>query len=165
MTIYSPDALFSRFGTSLLFHILTCIQIIWVQSPGWNYPLEENMVTHFSILVWRIPWTEEPGSWGHTASEMTEVTGWARIIHTYRWENHFVPCLLPPGGQSRRGLSHTCPLPEGQNTDQLVTQPWGLGDALPWACLLGPASAGSMYHTAEVLLGCIQIFLCCLFLF
>ena len=24
-------------------------------------PLEEGMATHSSILVWRIPWTEEPG--------------------------------------------------------------------------------------------------------
>ena len=23
--------------------------------------LEEGMAKHFSILVWRIPWTEEPG--------------------------------------------------------------------------------------------------------
>ena len=29
--------------------------------PGWQEPLEEVMVTHSSILAWRIPWTEEPG--------------------------------------------------------------------------------------------------------
>ena len=28
---------------------------------GQEDPLEKEMVTHFSILVWRIPWTEEPG--------------------------------------------------------------------------------------------------------
>ena len=33
----------------------------WVQSPGWEHPLEEGMATHSSILAWRIPWTEEPG--------------------------------------------------------------------------------------------------------
>ena len=27
----------------------------------WEYPLEEGMATHSSILAWRIPWTEEPG--------------------------------------------------------------------------------------------------------
>ena len=32
-----------------------------VQSLGWQDPLEEGMATHSSILVWRIPWTEEPG--------------------------------------------------------------------------------------------------------
>ena len=31
-----------------------------VQSLGWENPLEEGMATHFSILAWRIPWTEEP---------------------------------------------------------------------------------------------------------
>ena len=33
----------------------------WVQSLGWEDPLEEGMATHSSILAWRIPWTEEPG--------------------------------------------------------------------------------------------------------
>ena len=32
-----------------------------VQSLGWEDPLEKEMATHSSILVWRIPWTEEPG--------------------------------------------------------------------------------------------------------
>ena len=27
----------------------------------WEDPLKEGMATHFSILAWRIPWTEEPG--------------------------------------------------------------------------------------------------------
>ena len=29
-----------------------------VQSLGWEDPLKEYMATHFSILSWRIPWTE-----------------------------------------------------------------------------------------------------------
>ena len=28
---------------------------------GWEDLLEEEMVTHSSILVWKIPWAEEPG--------------------------------------------------------------------------------------------------------
>ena len=32
-----------------------------LQSMGREDPLEEGMATHSSILVWRIPWTEEPG--------------------------------------------------------------------------------------------------------
>ena len=32
-----------------------------VQSLGQEDPLEESMATHFSILAWRIPWTEKPG--------------------------------------------------------------------------------------------------------
>ena len=33
----------------------------WVQSLGLEDPLEEEMATHSSILVWRILWTEESG--------------------------------------------------------------------------------------------------------
>ena len=32
-----------------------------VQSLDWEDPLEKEMTTHFRILAWRIPWTEEPG--------------------------------------------------------------------------------------------------------
>ena len=32
-----------------------------VQSLGQEGPLEKEMVTHSSILAWRIPWTEKPG--------------------------------------------------------------------------------------------------------
>ena len=37
------------------------IQETWVQSLGWEDPLEKEISTHSSILAWRIPWTEEPG--------------------------------------------------------------------------------------------------------
>ena len=33
----------------------------WVQSLGWEDPLEESMATHTSTFAWRIPWTEDPG--------------------------------------------------------------------------------------------------------
>ena len=32
----------------------------WVQTLGWEDPLEKGMATHFSILAQRIPWTEKP---------------------------------------------------------------------------------------------------------
>ena len=32
-----------------------------VPSLGQEDPLEKGMITHSSILAWRIPWTEEPG--------------------------------------------------------------------------------------------------------
>ena len=40
---------------------LPAIQETWVQSLGWEDPLEKGVATHSSILVWRIPWTEELG--------------------------------------------------------------------------------------------------------
>ena len=37
------------------------MQEMWVQSPGWEDPLDKEMATHSSILAWEIPWVEEPG--------------------------------------------------------------------------------------------------------
>ena len=39
----------------------------------WEDPLEEGMATHFSILAWKIPWTEETGE--------LQSTGWQRVRH------------------------------------------------------------------------------------
>ena len=33
------------------------MQEMWVQSLGWEDPLEKEKATHSSILAWRIPWT------------------------------------------------------------------------------------------------------------
>ena len=35
-------------------------QEMQVQSLGGEDPLEKNMATHSSIVVWEIPWTEDP---------------------------------------------------------------------------------------------------------
>ena len=47
-----------------------------VRSLGQEDPLEKEMATHSSILSWRIPQTEEPGTgyspWGHKGSDVTE---------------------------------------------------------------------------------------------
>ena len=40
---------------------LPAMQETQVQSLGLEDLLEKGMTTHFSILVWKIPWTEEPG--------------------------------------------------------------------------------------------------------
>ena len=48
---------------------LLAMQETWVQSLGWEDPLEKEMATHSSILVWRIPWTEEPGGLQSTGSQ------------------------------------------------------------------------------------------------
>ena len=37
------------------------LQETQVWSLGWEDPLEKDMVTHSSILAWKISWTEEPG--------------------------------------------------------------------------------------------------------
>ena len=40
---------------------LPAMQETWVQSLGREDLLEKGIVTHSSILAWRIPWAEEPG--------------------------------------------------------------------------------------------------------
>ena len=40
---------------------LPAMQETWVQSLGWEDPMEKGMAIHSSILAQRIPWTGEPG--------------------------------------------------------------------------------------------------------
>ena len=40
---------------------LPAMQETQVRSLDWEYPLKEEMATHYSILAWSFPWTEEPG--------------------------------------------------------------------------------------------------------
>ena len=63
----------------------------WVQSLGWEDPLEEDMATHSSILAWRIP-IEEPGelqSMGLQKVRQTWVTkrtdniSYLRLVYLY----------------------------------------------------------------------------------
>ena len=43
----------------------------WVQSLGWEDPLEKGTVTHSSILAWRSPWTVY-SPWGLKELDTTE---------------------------------------------------------------------------------------------
>ena len=56
---------------------LTAMQDAWVWSLGQEDLLEKGMATHFSILAWRIPSTEEPGGlqsnpWGRKELDATK---------------------------------------------------------------------------------------------
>ena len=53
---------------------LPVMQESWVQSLGWEDPLEKGMATHCSILAWRIPWTEEPGGLQSKGSKESDTT-------------------------------------------------------------------------------------------
>ena len=43
----------------------------WIQSLGWEDPLQEGMATHSSILAWRIPM--DRGAWGPAVHGVTKV--------------------------------------------------------------------------------------------
>ena len=49
-----------QYGKSVVKN-LPAKQEIWVWSLSQEDPLEDEMATHFNILVWEIPQTEEPG--------------------------------------------------------------------------------------------------------
>ena len=49
------------FRTSEAGKHLPAVRETWVWSLGGQDPLEKEMAVHFSILLWIIPWTEEPG--------------------------------------------------------------------------------------------------------
>ena len=51
----------------------SAIQETWVRFLGRDDSLEKEMATHYNILAWRIPWTEEPGR--------LQSMGWRRVGH------------------------------------------------------------------------------------
>ena len=64
-----------QIGSSLVAQMvkrLPAMQETWVQSVGREDPLEKEMATHFSILAWRIPWTEEPSGLHSTGSQKSQ---------------------------------------------------------------------------------------------
>ena len=46
----------------------------WVPSLGWEDILEKGMATHSSIVVWRIPWPEEPGGLHEVVESRTQLS-------------------------------------------------------------------------------------------
>ena len=62
--VYFHDSclsMLSKISVKLMVKNPPTVQETRVQSLGWEDSLEMGMTTHSSILVWRIPWTEEPG--------------------------------------------------------------------------------------------------------
>ena len=73
---------------------------MWVQSLGWEDPLEEGMAIHSSILAWRIPWTDEPGGLQSRGSHRvkTELSDWPtphthKHTHTHTHTHTHIQCL------------------------------------------------------------------------
>ena len=62
------------------------------ETLGWEDPLEEAMATHSSILAWRVPWTEEPGSLQSTVHRVTELdtTEAIECTHTHKTKSVYI---------------------------------------------------------------------------
>ena len=65
-------------------------QKTWVWSLGWEDPLEERMATHFSILAWRTPRTEEPSGLQSIVSQKVS-HDWSSWAYTPKQKK--LPCL------------------------------------------------------------------------
>ena len=52
------------------------MQETWVQSLGQEDPLEKGMATHSNIILWRIPWTEEPSQLSPWDCKEWDTTEW-----------------------------------------------------------------------------------------
>ena len=65
----------------------------WVRSLGREDPLEEEMATQPSILVWRTPWTEEPGRLQSTGPQWVG-HDWV-TKHSTAYQTIISHCLLP----------------------------------------------------------------------
>ena len=63
---------------------LPATQETWVQSLGWEDPLEEGMATHSSILAWRIPM--DRGAWRATVHGVAK--SWTRLRLSIAQHNH-----------------------------------------------------------------------------
>ena len=67
------------------------VQEAWVQSLGWEDPLEKEMATHSSTLVWRIPWTEV---WYRLQSMELQRVGYDCAPNCHFFPYIFMECLL-----------------------------------------------------------------------
>ena len=56
---------------------LPAMRETWVQSLGWEDPLEEGMITHSSIFAWRIPM--DRGAWKATVHGIAKNGGFSKI--------------------------------------------------------------------------------------
>ena len=57
----APSVFITQHSSAQTVKNLPAMWEIWVQSLGWEDPLEAGMATHSRILAWGIPWTEQPG--------------------------------------------------------------------------------------------------------
>ena len=83
-------ALFCEERASLVAQMVKNLPVMWenwVQSLGWEDPLEKGTATHSSILAWRIPWTEEPD---RLQSMGSQITSWQIEREKVETVTHFI---------------------------------------------------------------------------
>ena len=79
-----------------------------IRSISWEYPLEEGMATHSSVLAQRIPWTEDPGRIQSMGSQESDMS--------YRLNHH--------NGSSPRGATVKEPACQRRRCKRCRFEPW-----------------------------------------
>ena len=92
------------------------VQETWVQSLGWEDPLEKGTATHSSILAWRIAWTEEPGRLQSRGSQ--------RVGHNWAIKHTHTEHLMPVK-RFRSCYLLLKPLPAIRSHFRRPLSPWG----------------------------------------
>ena len=110
------------------------------------------MASHFNILAWRIPWTEEPGGLQSTVSQRTghnsnraQVHALAKRAHSEAsLEPQFSPCLYPWKGLSSPSLlDNAGDMRDAGSILELGRSPrGGRGNPLQYSCLENPMERG-----------------------
>ena len=104
-----------------------------VQSLGWEDALEKEMVTHSSILTWKILWMEEPGGLQSMGSQRVRHY-WA--TNTFIFYNYTVMRGFPGG---LNGKEFTCNVGDLGLIPGLGRSPGGgQGNPLQYSCLENP---------------------------
>ena len=70
---------------------LSAMQETWVQTLGWEDPLEKEMGTHSSTLTWKIPWIKSLvgySPWGREELDMTEQLLFLSLFSCHRLIDH-----------------------------------------------------------------------------
>ena len=97
------------------------VQETWAQSLGWEDPLEKGVATHSSILAWRIPWAEDPGSPG--GCKKLDTAQWFSLTQLSRVKRPEGGALIPACTRRRKG-----PLLSWQGPEQ-----WKVMDSVYWS--------------------------------
>ena len=108
--------------------------------PGSGRSLEKGMATHFSILAWRIPWTEEPGRLQSMGSQRVKHNGATNTFFTFsqwntsillttdtKWKWRSLCIFVRLYSTSKQCVTTLCSkIPKGPKNRQKLF-PWGRG--------------------------------------
>ena len=120
------------------------MQKTWVQSLVQKDLLEKETATHFSILAWEIPWTEEPG--GLQSTELHKV-GHHLLVSEQITGNGYEQKEIKAG---RKGETRSCVAQRGQRL--ALTWPSGLRCPLRMAALASWSTVEEHWFTQRHLL-------------